>query len=178
VNEFGSTSSVADWVELEALGAQSVNALMDNLEVPTTFNENGYYVTNNGAKVYSGSRVYFFERHDGNPPGNWAVHSVIGDITLGSWYDMNQPVLCVTSPGESGGLNTVLIAVIAAVVGTTCCVCLCCCAGLGRNYYMHERADAKDARPQPEASSSGKPGEDQVDFDNNEQHCTSATVSV
>jgi hypothetical protein len=80
------------------------------------------------------------------------------------------------APGESGGLNTVLIAVIAAVVGTTCCVCLCCCAGLGMNYYMHERGHAKDARLQPEASSSGKPGEDQVEFDNNEQNCTSANV--
>lgn len=111
VNEFGSTSRVADWVELEALGAQSVNALMDNLEVPTTFNENGYYVTNNGQKVYSGSRVYFFERHDGNPPGNWAVHSVIGDISLGSWYNMNHPVLCTldassTSTGTFGASGT------------------------------------------------------------------------
>lgn len=95
--EFGASYRVVDWAHLEALGESSVNSLMDDLGVPTTFNQSFYYVTRDGAQFYSGSRVYFFERHAGSPPSNWLVHAAIGDITLGSWYDISGQVLCMTT---------------------------------------------------------------------------------
>merc|ERR1712079_231128 len=41
------------------------------------------------------TRAYFFEKHDGNPPGNWMVHAQHGSIDLGSWFDISGHVLCV-----------------------------------------------------------------------------------
>jgi len=48
-----------------------------------------------GRQYYCGSRAYFFEKHDGKPPGNWMVHGQHGSITLGSWFGISGPVLCV-----------------------------------------------------------------------------------
>merc|ERR1711933_627087 len=49
-----------------------------------------------------GSGAYFFENHGGNPPLNWAVHDQLGRITLGSWYDITGPALCITAPSPDG----------------------------------------------------------------------------
>merc|ERR1719343_42423 len=97
--EFGTHASVADWLDLEALGANKVNGIMNDLAIPTTFNEKKYFVTRAQKQYYyfhqrPTTRVYFFERHGGKPPSNWMVHAELGDITLGSWYDVKGQVLC------------------------------------------------------------------------------------
>jgi hypothetical protein len=118
VNELGAGYRVADWLQLEALGASSVNSLMNDLGVPTTFNQKHFFVTRDGTNVYSGNRVYFFERHGGHPPGSWLVHATIGDITLGSWYGIAGQVLCMLTAAE-GSSTTMSTATVTSTTVTT-----------------------------------------------------------
>lgn len=104
VAEFGTGAVIADWtLHLKnVIGAWNMGALCDYLEIPVTFNVNYFWVNNNGAEYFgTTSRRYFFERHNGNPPSNWAVHDILGDITLGSWYSSGK-VLCVQQYGPTG----------------------------------------------------------------------------
>jgi len=101
---FGPSAMVADWTEhlIPLVGASGTGELCDELGIPVTANQRLYFVNQNGASFASASstRRYFFERHNGSPPGNWLVHDVLGDITLGSWFSISGPVLCdVSSDG-------------------------------------------------------------------------------
>mmetsp|Transcript_63544 Transcript_63544/g.200752 ORF Transcript_63544/g.200752 Transcript_63544/m.200752 type:complete len:434 (+) Transcript_63544:77-1378(+) len=94
--EFGLGARVADWdMDLGPLSPSEVDSLMDRLNISTTFNQKNYFVQEAGRQHYGGKRAYFFERHDGKPPGNWLVHDQHGSITLGSWFGISGPVLCV-----------------------------------------------------------------------------------
>jgi len=100
--EFGSDAKVADWTyDLSQLSDDQVDAMTDALGIEESFNTDQYFVSNQGDHFYSGgSRAYFFENHGGNPPSNWLVHDQLGRITLGSWYDITGPALCITAPSH------------------------------------------------------------------------------
>jgi len=93
--EFGSSYRIADWVyDIRPLSNDQVISLCKALEINLTFNAGNFFVSREGENFYSGSRAYFFERHDGHPPSNWLVHDIKSSITLGSWVDISGPVLC------------------------------------------------------------------------------------
>jgi hypothetical protein len=95
--EYGDSFAVADWdQDMSGLGADAITDMCDALGIKTTFNEKNIFVTKQGESYYDGGdRAFFFERHGGHPPDNWLVHDQQGAITLGSWYDIEGPVLCV-----------------------------------------------------------------------------------
>ena len=96
--EYGSNATVADWTyDLLSFNGDQIKSLIMSLGIEESFNTKHYFVTNQGEKYLnddSGLRVYFFEDHGGSPPSNWAVHEQLGDITLGSWYNISGQVLC------------------------------------------------------------------------------------
>ena len=103
--EFSDEWSVADWDDLKVvLSADEGKQLMSNLgilPIPSDLNINdslwydGYFVTRNGSKYYSGGvRVYNFHYVSGGVPSWFLVHDQKGDLLLGSWYDMERYVLC------------------------------------------------------------------------------------
>lgn len=93
--EFGSEWATADWDrDLLPLNTTDIESLCDRLGIRTTFNQTHIFVTRGGRDYWLGRRAYFFERHDGTPPGNWLVHDIHGDITLGSWFGFRAPALC------------------------------------------------------------------------------------
>jgi len=94
--EFGEGSRVADFdTDLGGLTEKEIETLMDKLHIETSFNENNYFVVEEGHQYFGGARAYFFEKHDGTPPGNWLVHAQHGSIDLGSWFGISGQVLCV-----------------------------------------------------------------------------------
>ena len=95
--EFGESSTVADWyydLVMSGMNEESMRSLIADLGIPISYNENSYFVTNYNKKYYLGSRVYFFEDHNYNPPGNWLVHDTFAGISLGSWFDIKGNVMC------------------------------------------------------------------------------------
>ena len=95
-NEFGETAVVADWVfDIRAIGEGNWKNTMKALGIPISHRENHYFVTRERKKIYSGSRVYFFENHDNKPPKGWLAHDQYAGVSLGSWYDISGKVLCV-----------------------------------------------------------------------------------
>jgi len=110
-SEYGSTAQVADWsYDLLSLTTDQVDEMTAVLGIPETFNEKNYYVSNGGDKFARGtSRAYFFEDHGGNPPSNWLVHDQLGDITLGSWYDISGQVLCIEPTGTKSDHRSLLV---------------------------------------------------------------------
>ena len=106
------------------------------LGIEESFNTMHYFVSNEGKKYYEnempssretllgnwsdldGIRAYFFEDHGGNPPLNWAVHGQLGDITLGSWFNISGQVLCTvcaddsTSSGYIIGLSSIPLCIV------------------------------------------------------------------
>ena len=92
----GDNAKVADWAfDIEVMGEGEVEELIKTLEIPVTSNGKFYFLTRNGQKEYSGSRVYFFENHAGYPPSNWLVHAQHYDLTLGSYFGIEGQVLCM-----------------------------------------------------------------------------------
>lgn len=59
----------------------------------------GLWVNRDGEGWYSGQRRYFAEVHNHDLPADWLSHDDIDDhyLDLGSWYDMELPVLCIRS---------------------------------------------------------------------------------
>ena len=108
--EFGSNWRIADWNDIVYLQNQHVS-LVDFLnKIGAKFGDVGY-VTANGRRYWSGRRHYFIARHDhkkdflcgyGRYPsgGCFLVHAQLDNhlIDLGSWYDMNMPILCTDIP--------------------------------------------------------------------------------
>jgi len=96
--DFGYGSSVVDWsTDLKSLQENNeIGNLLTALKIDgPTFNENYFFVKDNGEDFYGDdNRKYFFENHAGNPPSNWLVHDQLGDISLGSWYDIEGQILC------------------------------------------------------------------------------------
>ena len=95
--KLGEDAQVADWVyNLEAMNEDEVTELMVELGIPVSYNEESYFVTNEGQKYWGNSeRVYNFENHAGMPPSNWLVHDQYAGLTLGSWYGLEGKILCV-----------------------------------------------------------------------------------
>jgi len=101
--EFGSDSTIADWEEITALSQVDLELMLANMGIPVTQNDRYYFVTDEGLRKYGSYRQYFFERHDGAAPSNWLVHDQFGVagsgvISLGSWYNIEGPVICVAQP--------------------------------------------------------------------------------
>ena len=105
VMEYGSNATVADWTyDLLSFNGDQIKSLIMSLGIEESFNTTHYFVTNEGEKYWGEKylddddfglrRAYFFEDHGGNPPPNWSVHDQLGDITLGSWYNISGQVLC------------------------------------------------------------------------------------
>jgi len=102
--EFGSGSSIVDWSnDLKLLHEKNeIGNLLTALGIDDpTFNDSYFFVTENRADFYGDYRKYFFENHGGNPPDNWLVHDQLGDISLGSWYDIEGKVLCKYCDGNA-----------------------------------------------------------------------------
>jgi len=94
--EFGSEYTMADWMgDIRTLSKDQVRSMCDTLQIRKTFNAGNFFVSSEGRNFYGSERAYFFERHDGHPPGNWLVHDMHGAVTLGSWFGIRGPVLCV-----------------------------------------------------------------------------------
>lgn len=101
-SEFGASSRVADWTDIEAYYArtQSLSGFFADLGLApyksNGWREIGAFVTNGRKDFYSGTRHYFITRHDGNRPSHYKTHDTIHDreLDLGSWQGTG-PVLCV-----------------------------------------------------------------------------------
>jgi len=112
---------------------QEIGELVRGLDITPTFNKKYYFVTRDGQKTYEGSRVYFFERHDGAAPSNWLVHDQHAGLSLGSWFGMRGSVLCRVTSDDSNANVSIFIAlgiiagisVVIAVVAVTVCICVC-----------------------------------------------------
>ncbi len=84
--QFGSGWEVADWVEIKQLFGQSLenaNILADFL----TERAASPFVSVNGNKFWSGTRLYFISPHYHSLPSGWAPHDNIQNymVSLGSW---------------------------------------------------------------------------------------------
>merc|ERR1712174_121180 len=100
--EFGNDYEVADWyfdLVMSGMSDEEIRTIMENLGIPISYNENFFFVTYKGNNRFFGSiRVFFFEDHNYNPPGNWLAHDTFAGLTLGSWYNINNgKVLCKSS---------------------------------------------------------------------------------
>jgi hypothetical protein len=109
-SEFGEGANVADWSDVLELWNRRGRAIVDDIGLAPMQRA---LVTYDGQRIYHGigaiagtppRRHYFIERHDGQKPSDFLAHTEIGQhlISLGSWYDMNVPVLCRTEqPSQS-----------------------------------------------------------------------------
>ena len=131
LNEYGSDAKVADWTyDLSSFSEDQIQSMTTELGIEESFNTMHYFVSNEGKKYQDnwpdvnypsdvdGVRAYFFEDHGGNPPLNWAVHGQLGDITLGSWFNISGQVLCTvcaddsTSSGYIIGLSSISLCIV------------------------------------------------------------------
>lgn len=78
-DEFGSAAVVADWIsDISTRSDAQMQAVYSDLNIQPFANrylvlKNGSMVCNEGVCIEQNfTRKYFIERHDGNPPGNWA----------------------------------------------------------------------------------------------------------
>ena len=93
--EFGAGYELADWLDVRAhVDAFGLQAFY-SASAMTSYRTHAW-VTNNGSHLFGTGRHYFIERHDGQVPAGWLVHSSIGanDIDLGSWVN-SRPALCL-----------------------------------------------------------------------------------
>lgn len=94
-SEFGDQAKLADWTQLkqqysDALPAELARLGLDDKEAA--------WVANEGLEFASGNRHYFIQRFDSNRPADFFAHDQVGTISLGSWYNMELPVLVVKNP--------------------------------------------------------------------------------
>jgi len=111
-NEFGDSFRVADWeFDLKEFNESEIAGLMSNLGIdafdPTAVDDwESYYVTREGEKYFAGRRVYNFNYINGEGPGAWfLIHDSIGELYLGSWYDLKCFVLCTNATLGGNGLT-------------------------------------------------------------------------
>jgi hypothetical protein len=148
--KFGPGARVADWGDLEELGNESVSDLMDTLGISPTFHGSAYLVTWKGATC-SADGIYFFERHNGDPPPEFQVLSTVGDINLGT-YMISGQVLCLVPPAAApdrlidGGIGSTIAWTVGSVFAVATLFCLA--------YYLHRRR-RKQEKPKPSVSVDG-----------------------
>jgi len=103
--EFGPGAEVADWEDIKQEFSGEIAAFCDAVGL-VNYRDNAMCYRN-GQKWWSSSRHYFVERHNGNVPGGWLVHSHINNHTLdlGSWYGLNQRIIARVLPGPTLTIN-------------------------------------------------------------------------
>lgn len=90
--EYGDRAVLADWEYLKKeIGEQLPLALMsaglqDGQAAWVSFRNNEYFM---------GNRHYFVQRFDSGAPKGFLAHDRVGNMYLGSWYDLDIPVLVV-----------------------------------------------------------------------------------
>jgi len=99
--EFGEDYKIADWNDLVFYSTS--NSIQDWADTVGMKNGDNYMVTYSGKHFYGSTRHYFIERHDHQVPNNWLVHDHIDNhfIDLGSWYNLNMPILCIKKKSQS-----------------------------------------------------------------------------
>lgn len=104
-NEFGANASVVDWQDLKAEFAGDQTGLISMLDSVGLDKGRGVAVTNGGNQIWSGSRGYFFARHEGVVPGGWAVHDQMFNsyISLGSWPGTRKLLVTIPPVTDSDG---------------------------------------------------------------------------
>ncbi len=88
--EFGDKATIADWADLKN---QYGNQLPSALAQMGLGDQQAAWVVNSGQQFYSGNRHYFIQRFDSGKPSSFLAHDQVGSIYLGSWYNINIPVL-------------------------------------------------------------------------------------
>lgn len=88
--EFGNSSSIADWTDLQAIPNINAWILCMGLQ-----NEQSFMVTRNGKLTYSSNRQYNVEYFPtGRVPAGYLIHDQIGNkLFLGSWYGIKRNIL-------------------------------------------------------------------------------------
>ena len=95
--ELGREWTIADWEDLKAI--PNIDAWIAAMRLR---DEQSFYVTRNGKLFYSGNRQYNVQYFaSGRIPSNYLVHDKIGNkLVLGSWFDLNHPILAIKkAPG-------------------------------------------------------------------------------
>lgn len=100
LNEFGPGFSVADWNDLKAI--PNINAWVSTMRLR---DEESFLVSRNGQFIHSGRRHYNVQYFaSGKAPANYLILDKIGNkLYLGSWYDLNEPVLAIKKDGPGPG---------------------------------------------------------------------------
>lgn len=86
---YGSTASMADWLEIEGHCAGDCAVLYASAGLP---NNGLAWVMLNDAG-WSGSNHYFVQRFDSGKPGDFNAMDRMGSLYLGTWHGLNAPVL-------------------------------------------------------------------------------------
>ena len=95
--DLGREWTIADWEDLKAI--PNIDAWIAAMGLR---NEQSFYVTRKGKLFYSGNRQYNVQYFaSGRIPSNYLVHDKIGNkLVLGSWFDLNHPILAIKkAPG-------------------------------------------------------------------------------
>lgn len=91
--DYGSEWRMADWQDL--LKIENIQEYCQEIGVQRGYH---YYVKNNGERFWSSTkRHYFISRFDHEKPVSYLAHDQIDNnfLCLGSWYDVNFPILLV-----------------------------------------------------------------------------------
>jgi hypothetical protein len=93
--ELGQGYRIADWCDVISYCLSHSSTAFASATGMTS-GEN-FIVTNAGAHYWDNSRHYFMTRHDHVVPGHYLEHASIDDhfYSLGSWYDLDLPILCL-----------------------------------------------------------------------------------
>lgn len=92
-NEYGSAGQMADWTVIKQEYGSSLPTELDKLGLK---NKGAAWVMVKGKEYWGEKRHYFIQRWDDGKPSDFLAHDQIGDIYLGSWYDLQFPVLVTT----------------------------------------------------------------------------------
>ncbi len=95
VKDLNDGSKIADWFEIRRYFGSS---LPEELERAGLSDKQAVWVTLNKQEFRpQGNRHYFIQRFDDGKPPDFLAHDQVGNIYLGSWYDLDIPVL-ITNP--------------------------------------------------------------------------------
>lgn len=93
--EFGDAAELADWTVLKTEFSGFASHVAASIGMAP--HSGSVWIKRNGNRWHTSTRHYMFARHDGDVPGNWAVHDHIDShtFTLGSWWGTRR-ALCLT----------------------------------------------------------------------------------
>ncbi len=92
VQELNDGSKVADW---NSIKRQYDKSLPDQLGQIGLGDKQAAWVTVEKREFWAGERHYFIQRFDNGKPSDFMAHDQVGNIYLGSWYDIDLPVLII-----------------------------------------------------------------------------------